>query len=50
MPQNIHPIQADLPFVEFDGIEEYASQHPCAARYLASIRGQKEAENINEQP
>ena len=48
VPQNIHSIQADLPFVEFAGIEEYASQHPRAARYLASIRSQKEAENIDE--
>ncbi len=48
VPQNIHAIQADIPFVEFADIEEYASQHPRAARYLASIRGQKEAENIDE--
>ena len=48
VPQNIRAIRADLPFVEFAGIEEYASQHSRAARYLASIRGQKEAENIDE--
>ncbi len=47
VPRNIEAIEKDLPFVEFDGIEEYAGQHPRAARYLASIRGQEETKNID---
>jgi hypothetical protein len=47
VPRNIEAIGKDLPFVEFDGIEEYAGQHPRAARYLASIRGQEETKNID---
>jgi len=46
-PQNIAAIQKDLKFVEFASIQEYASQHPRAARYLASIQSQKEATNID---
>lgn len=42
VPENITAIRRDLTFVEFAGIEEYASKHPRAARYLASIRGQEE--------
>jgi len=47
VPQNIRAVQKDLPFVDFAGIEEYASKHPRAARYLASIRSQKETKNID---
>jgi len=47
VPQNIGAVQKDLPFVDFAGIEEYASKHPRAARYLASIRSQKETKNID---
>jgi hypothetical protein len=46
-PANIKLIQKDLPFVDFSLIETYASNHPRAARYLASIRAQKEAANID---
>lgn len=46
--ENITAIRKDLTFVEFAGIEEYASKHPRAARYLASIRGQKETKNIDK--
>ena len=38
--QNITAIQTKLKFVDFSSIEEYASKHPRAARYLAAIRGQ----------
>ena len=48
VPQNIQAIQGDLAFVEFSGIEAYASKHPRAARYLASIQSQKEAENVDQ--
>jgi hypothetical protein len=47
--QNIATIQQDIKFVDFDGIEVYASTHPRAARYLASIQGQKETKNIDKQ-
>jgi hypothetical protein len=47
-PQNVKAIQGDLPFVDFAQIEGYASKHPRAARYLASIRSQKETKNIDK--
>lgn len=47
-PANIKLIQKELPFVDFVGIETYATSHPRAARYLASIRGQEEAKNIDK--
>ena len=47
VPQNIKVIRKDLGFVEFDGIEAYATEHPRAARYLASIRG-AETKNIDK--
>lgn len=48
VPQNVAAIQKDMAFVEFGGLEEYASNHPRAARLLASIRGQKETKNIDK--
>lgn len=48
VPSNIRLIQEDLPFVDFDPLQEYASRHPRAARYIASIRAQKEASNIDK--
>lgn len=48
VPENIKVIRKDLAFVDFDGIEAYAGKHPRAARYLASIRGQKETNNIDK--
>jgi len=48
VPENIKAIRKDLAFVEFDGIAAYAGKHPRAARYLASIRGQEEAKNIEK--
>lgn len=46
--QNITAIQKDLLFVDFTDIQGYASKHPRAARYLASIQGQKETKNIDK--
>lgn len=48
VPENIKAIRKDLPFVDFDGIEAYAREHPRAARYLASIKGQAETKNIDK--
>lgn len=48
VPENVTAIRKDLPFVQFDRIEEYARTHPRAARYLASIRGQAETKNIDK--
>ena len=48
VPRNMKAIRKDLPFVDFDGIEDYAGKHPRAARYLASIRGQEETKNIDK--
>lgn len=45
--KNVAALKTDLSFVKFDVIESYASQHPRAARYLASIRSQKESKNID---
>ncbi len=40
VPQNLQAIEADLPTIDFSNVAEYASTHPRAARYLASIRTQ----------
>jgi hypothetical protein len=48
VPKNIAAIEKDLPFVNFVDIAEYAAKHPRAARYLASIRGQRETNNIDK--
>lgn len=45
--KNVTALKTDLDFVNFDVIESYASQHPRAARYLASIHSQEESKNIN---
>ena len=47
-PENIKAIRKDPGFVEFDGVMEYASKHPRAARHLASIRSQEETKNIDK--
>ncbi|MHB1756478.1 MAG: Kiwa anti-phage protein KwaB-like domain-containing protein [Leptospirillum sp.] len=49
VPKNIEALQKDIGFVKFDGIQDYARKHPRAARYLASIRTQKETKNIDMQ-
>jgi Kiwa KwaB-like protein len=48
VPENVKAIQKDLAFVEFEVIAAYAAKHPRAARYLASIRGQAETNNIDK--
>ncbi len=48
VPHNIKQLKNDLTFVEFASIESYAAKHPRAARYLASIRGQKETKDIDK--
>ena len=48
IPKNLKTIRADLPYVDFTPIEAYATQHPRAARYLASIRVQQETNNIDK--
>jgi len=48
VPENIKAIRKDLAFVQFDGIETYAGNHPRAARYLASIRAQEETSSIDK--
>ena len=48
VPENVKAIAQDLTFVRFKRIELYASKHPRAARYLASIRGQKETKSIDK--
>jgi hypothetical protein len=47
VPTNIQTIQRDLPFVNLEGLELYASNHPRAARYLASIKGQEDIKSID---
>jgi len=44
---NVTALKSDIPFVDFDVIENYASKHPRAARYLASIRSKNETLNID---
>lgn len=48
VPQNITAVQKDITFVDFSGIQDYAAKHPRAARYLASIRSQKETRKIDK--
>ena len=48
VPTNIEEIKSQVDFIEFDSIQEYASTHPRAARYLASIRSLGEAKNISK--
>ena len=48
VPRNVKVLRDEIPFVDLDSIEEYASQHPRAARYLASIRSQGWAKGIDK--
>ena len=48
VPGNVAAIKADLASIAFESIEQYATKHPRAARYLASIRGQEEMKNIDK--
>ncbi len=47
-PLNASAIGRDLPFVNFDSIDQYARRHTRAARYLASINSQAETKNIDK--
>jgi hypothetical protein len=47
-PANIKLIKENLPFVDFTVIETYAKKHPRAARYVASIRSQEQAKNVDK--
>lgn len=47
VPRNIEVLKQDLGFVDFAYIQDYACEHPRAARYLASIRAQKETKSID---
>lgn len=47
VPANILEIGREMEFVDFASIGEYAQRHPRAARYLASIRAQRETQNIS---
>jgi hypothetical protein len=47
VPNNIAEVQTALPFVDLSNVIEYLGKHTRAARYLASIKSQKEAENID---
>jgi Domain of unknown function (DUF4868) len=46
---NIVLIQKEIKFVDFECIGTYASTHPRAARYLASIRAQERTKNIDKE-
>jgi hypothetical protein len=46
--KNVAAIQKDLAFVDFTAVQDYAGARPRAARYLASIRAQKEMKNIDK--
>jgi len=46
---NIQAILTQISFIEFSNISDYAEKHPRAARYLASIKSQDEAKNINKE-
>lgn len=48
VPDNVKAIAKELPFVDFTGIQAYASEKPRAARYLSSIRSQKEMKDVDK--
>ncbi len=48
VPQNIETISAELDFVNFGSIQTYALSHPRAARYLASIKSQRQAQRVSK--
>jgi hypothetical protein len=47
VPANIAAIEADLPFVDFTSISDYASGHSRAARSLAAIRSRGRSQGID---
>ncbi len=46
-PGNLEAIKQQIPFINFDGLGEYVAKHPRAARYLASILGEKRSAGID---
>lgn len=48
VPNNVQQIQHDIPYVDLSSVQEYASKHPRAARYVASIRSQNRSKNIDK--
>jgi hypothetical protein len=48
VPSNVTSLQKNLPYVNFLTIQSFATQHPRAARYLASIRAQDETKDIDQ--
>ena len=49
VPRNIARLQEHLPFVDFTSISVYASTHSRAAKVLASICSENEANNVNRE-
>jgi hypothetical protein len=49
MPQNVERLQEHLPFVDFTPISTYASTHPRAAKVLASICSEGEANDVSRE-
>jgi len=47
--KNISVLQQNLPFLDLTNIQEYASSHPRAARYLSAIRSRQDLEQINRE-
>lgn len=47
-PTNVKAVRKDLHFVDFTAIEEYATTHARAGRYLASIVAQKATKDISK--
>ncbi len=45
---NVDTISSEISYVNFESISEYAKKHPRAARYIASIRSQSEAHNVDK--
>lgn len=48
VPDNVAAIAEEIEFVDFDSISAYAQSHPRAARYIASIKSQSGAHNVNK--
>jgi hypothetical protein len=49
VPRNAARVQQQMPFVDFVSIQNYASEHPRAAKILASICSEDEARNVSRE-
>ncbi len=49
VPRNVARMQEQMPFIDFTPISSYASQHPRAAKILASICSEDEARNVSKE-